>query len=106
MSHAEDLHVAERLVTAPRAGVFHPAGWDLTGPEMVAVDDEIGVVVQSGEKHAVTSRFTGLLMGLLVLPGERVRAHQPVAWLTLDEGRGAPLDNSARMGGSTTRRQR
>lgn len=85
MCHAEDLHVDERLVTAPRAGVFHLTNSDFTVPEMVAVDDEIGVVVQSGEKHPVTTRFTGLLMGLLVLPGERVRLHQPVAWLTVDD---------------------
>ncbi|MGH9214588.1 MAG: hypothetical protein ACRD2C_28575 [Acidimicrobiales bacterium] len=82
---AEDLHVVERLVTAPVAGVFHPYDdGDSRGPMMVAVDDEIGVVLRSGEKHPVRSCFTGLLLGLLALPGERVRAHQPVAWLTLE----------------------
>jgi hypothetical protein len=63
--------------------VFHPYD-DHIEPVMVAVDDVIGVVVRSGEKHPVRSCFTGLFLGLLVLPGERVRIHQPVAWLTLD----------------------
>jgi biotin carboxyl carrier protein len=29
----------------------------------------------------VTSPHTGFLMGLLALPGERVRADQPLAWV-------------------------
>ena len=83
--HAEDLHVDERLVVAPVAGVFHPAVGDCSPDDPLKVDagDEIGVVVASGEKHPVPCRFTGFPAGLLVLPGERVRAHQPVAWLRL-----------------------
>jgi hypothetical protein len=84
---AEEVHVFERLITAPVAGTFHPSYSDITvdNPVMIAIGDEIGVLVQSGEKHAVESPFTGLLMGLIALPGERVKAHQPLAWLTTDD---------------------
>jgi biotin carboxyl carrier protein len=81
--HAEDLHVVERLVTAPVAGVFHPYEDD-PQPVMVAVGDEIGAIVRSGEKYPVQSCFTGLLVGLLASRGERVRAHQALAWVTLE----------------------
>ena len=49
--------------------------------------DEVGVVVRNGEKHPVTSPFTGELLGLLAASGERVRAYQPVAWLTTADDR-------------------
>jgi biotin carboxyl carrier protein len=44
-------------------------------------------VVRNGEKHPVTSPFTGELLGLLAASGERVRAYQPVAWLTTADDR-------------------
>jgi hypothetical protein len=34
-----------------------------------------------GESVPVTSPHTGFLMGLLALPGERVRSSQPLAWV-------------------------
>ena len=81
--HAEDLWVDERLITAPVAGLFHPLVFDVAHdtPLPIVPGDEIGFVDQSGTKHPVPSPFTGLLVGMLVLPGERVRIHQPVAWL-------------------------
>jgi biotin carboxyl carrier protein len=81
---AEDLALDERLVIAPVTGTFFPAFTDVSTehPGIVAAGDEIGVLVQTGEKHAITSPFTGRLMGMLAMPGERVRMHQPVAWLT------------------------
>lgn len=86
-SCAEDVHLFERLVVAPRAGTFHAANPDVSpaDPERIALGDKIGVVIHMGEKHAVESPFTGELKGILVLPGERVRAEQPVAWLTVDD---------------------
>jgi len=88
--HAEQVHLEERLVVSPRAGVFFPAYTEIRPDEtaMVAVDDEIGVVVQNGEKHPVHCPFTGQLMGLLAAPGQRVRAFEPVAWLTTADGDG------------------
>jgi hypothetical protein len=84
---AEDVYVFERLIVAPVDGTFHPSYADVCPerPAPIAIGDKIGVVVRSGEKHAVESPFTGLLLGLKVLPGERVREHQPVAWLTIDD---------------------
>jgi biotin carboxyl carrier protein len=81
---AEDVNLLERLILAPRAGTFHPVNADVSRAEpiRVAIGDEVGVVIQLGEKHEIESPFTGTLLGLLVLPGERVRAGQPVAWLT------------------------
>ncbi len=82
---AEDVELPERLVISPVAGMFFPAFTEVSAeqPGMVAVGDEIGVVVQTGEKHPVTSTFTGRVMGMLAMPGERVRMHQPVAWLSI-----------------------
>jgi biotin carboxyl carrier protein len=96
--HAEDPYVDERLVIAPVAGVFHPLVIDVAhdDPLRIVDGDEIGIVVQSGEKYPVSSRFTGLLVGMLVLPGERVRIHQPVAWLRPEPlGCGQESDSSS-----------
>lgn len=80
---AEALDVHERLVTAPHPGQFHPTFRLPVHPEgmPVASGQTIGVLFRSGEEHTVTTPFAGVLMGLLVLPGERVRRGQAVAWL-------------------------
>ena len=82
---AEDVRLDDRLVIAPVTGTFFPAFTDVSAehPGVVAVGDEIGVLVQAGDKHPVVSPFTGQLMGMLAMPGERIREHQPVAWLTI-----------------------
>lgn len=81
--HAEEVSIPERLVVAPCAGVFFPTfeGVSVTCPEPVSPGEEVGTVLYMGDKHPVRSHSAGLLMGWLVLPGERVRRHQPVAWL-------------------------
>jgi biotin carboxyl carrier protein len=80
---AEEVHVPERLIAAPTAGVFQAAP-----PEIVTAEGEIvqaGQVVGSIQitdgAVSVTSAHTGFLMGLLAMPGERVRADQPLAWV-------------------------
>ena len=82
--YAELPHLDERLITAPRAGVFHPFLSELpvTDVGRVTAGETIGVLIHSGEKCAVESPFDGVFRGLLVLPGERVRAGQPVAWIS------------------------
>ena len=82
--YAELPHLDERLITAPRAGVFHPFLSELPVTDLGRIEagESIGVLVHSGEKSMVESRFDGVFRGLLVLPGERVRKDQPVAWLT------------------------
>lgn len=80
---AEDPHVPERVIAAPVAGVFTPQP-----PEVITAEGEIvrrGQVLAMIERNSgaveVTSPHTGFLMGLLALPGEHVRAHQPLAWI-------------------------
>jgi biotin carboxyl carrier protein len=82
--YAELPHMDERLITAPRAGVFHPFLSDLPVTDMGCIEagESIGVLVHSGEKSMVESPFDGVFRGLLVLPGERVRQNQPLAWIT------------------------
>jgi hypothetical protein len=41
----------------------------------------VGSIEVTGGSVTVTSAHTGFLMGLLALPGERVRADQPLAWV-------------------------
>jgi [acyl-carrier-protein] S-malonyltransferase len=76
----EHLHVSERLVVSPAAGVFEPAppSDDAAAEgEVVQVGGLIGYV--GGQE--VRSPFAGWLMGMLAAPGERVTQGQPVAWL-------------------------
>lgn len=41
----------------------------------------MGEIVVLGETVPVWSPYAGVLMGMTALPGERLRAGQPVAWL-------------------------
>lgn len=75
----EHLHMAERLVVSPAAGVFSPADrWreHLTGTR-VEVGDVLGTV---GDEE-VRSRFSGVIMGIIAHEGEQLLRSQPVAWL-------------------------
>lgn len=73
----EELRVLERLIVAPAVGVFEPADTQ----DELNEGDAVGHVVVSGERIAVRSRFTGALIGMLAVDGERVREGQPIAWL-------------------------
>ena len=82
MSQGERLVVSERMIVAPGAGVFRPG--HLAGrPEgaYVEIGAEVGVIEGRGTRLAVRSPFRGALMGMLALPGERLREGQAVAWL-------------------------
>ena len=79
----EWFSVAERVVVAPSAGTFRPNG-SVTGTppgEPVVAGHVLGFVDSLATPTEVRSPFAGVLMGMLALPGERVRAGQPVAWL-------------------------
>jgi hypothetical protein len=82
----EVLHVQERLVLSPVTGRFVADG-DAAGPatagDIVLAGSSVGDVVGSGETTPVTTPFTGVLVGLLALHGERVREGQPIAWMRL-----------------------
>jgi biotin carboxyl carrier protein len=81
--HAEDLHVPERLIASPAAGVFQSAPPEVvTGEgEIVQAGQVVGSIEGTGDSVPVTSPHTGFLMGLLAMPGERVRPSQPLAWV-------------------------
>ena len=72
----EHLFATERLVVSPAAGVFTPAGTIETGTSITR-----GTVLGMVGDVEVRSAFAGEVQGLLALPGERVTARQPIAWL-------------------------
>ncbi|MGQ0519890.1 MAG: hypothetical protein ACT4PX_01905 [Actinomycetota bacterium] len=83
LAQGEELGgVPERVILAPAVGVFRPVEDD-EAPEgtVVTAGQVVGVVEASGRKLPVRSAFTGLLVGMMAHPGERVREGQPVAWL-------------------------
>jgi [acyl-carrier-protein] S-malonyltransferase len=72
----EHLFATERLVVSPAAGVFTP------DPELAAGDViQAGAVVGRVGDQEVRSPFTGAVMGLIAVDGERVTMSQPIAWL-------------------------
>jgi biotin carboxyl carrier protein len=84
----EDVRVPVCLLVAPHAGVFHhvtgPADTSprpTDEPNIVDQGHVIGDVVNLQRTTTVSSPASGLLMGLLAAPGERVRPGQPLAWL-------------------------
>ena len=76
----EHLHVSERLVVSPSTGVFEPTPpSDAAGTEGESVT--VGALLGRVGDVDVRSPFAGWLMGMLAMPGERITAGQPVAWL-------------------------
>lgn len=76
----EHLHVSERLVVSPAAGIFEPAPpSDAAGTEGEVI--EVGGLLGHVAGHEVRSPFRGWVMGMLAHPGERLTPGQPVAWL-------------------------
>ncbi len=72
----EHLFATERLVVSPAAGVFTP------DPALAAGDMiQAGAVVGRVGDQEVRSPFTGAVMGLIAVDGERVTMSQPIAWL-------------------------
>jgi [acyl-carrier-protein] S-malonyltransferase len=72
----EGLSITERVLVSPDAGVFSPSEALEVG-RAVTVGELLGTV---GGRE-VRSPFSGLLMGVLAVGGERVMASQPIAWL-------------------------
>ena len=72
----EHLFAVERLVVSPAAGVFTPSA-------TVSVGDRIavGTVIGHVGDHEVRSPFAGVIQNFIAVDGERLTAHQPVAWL-------------------------
>jgi len=83
----EHLDVLERVVVAPATGTFTalPPQTVTTEGEVVQRGQVVGTVDGPGGPVHVESPFTGFLMGILALPGERVREGEPIAWLRTTE---------------------
>jgi [acyl-carrier-protein] S-malonyltransferase len=72
----EHLFAVERLVVSPSAGLFTPES-SVTIGSHINVGHVIGVV---GDTE-VRSPFAGVIQNFIAVEGERVTAHQPIAWL-------------------------
>jgi biotin carboxyl carrier protein len=83
----EHLDVLERVVVSPATGTFTalPPQTVTTEGEIVLRGQCVGVIHGPGGAIDVQSPFTGFLMGILALPGERIREGEPVAWLRTTE---------------------
>jgi [acyl-carrier-protein] S-malonyltransferase len=94
----ERFAMTERLLVSPSAGIFQPIAELLEatpgvrgapqGPQGETRDPqshqrgiEVGDLIGHVGDREIRSAFSGRLEGVLVLPGERVLAGQPVAWL-------------------------
>lgn len=75
----EHLYMTERLVVSPSAGIFEPA--DRWRNQAVDLHIDVGELLGTVSGDEVRSRFSGVLMGLIAVDGERVTASQPIAWL-------------------------
>lgn len=76
LHEGEHLFAVERLVVSPGAGVFTPKS-SLRDGALISVGDVLGMV----GGHEVRSLFDGVLQNFISVEGERVTAHQPIAWL-------------------------
>jgi len=72
----EHLFATERLVVSPSAGVFTPEAAIDVGQSITR-----GAILGTVGEVEVRSAFAGEVQGFLALPGERVTARQPIAWL-------------------------
>jgi [acyl-carrier-protein] S-malonyltransferase len=72
----EHLFAHERLVVSSAAGLFRPDTSIVAGTIL-----EVGQVVGIVGETEVRSPFTGQVMGLVALEGERVTVSQPLVWL-------------------------
>lgn len=72
----EHLFAVERLVVSPAAGVFTPVNTVQIGSTI-----NVGLVIGHVGDREVRTPFSGVLQNFIAVEGERVTAHQPIAWL-------------------------
>jgi [acyl-carrier-protein] S-malonyltransferase len=72
----EHLSAVERLVVSPAAGVFTPVNTVTVGGRI-----EVGTVLGHIGDIEVRSPFAGIVQNWIAVEGERLTAHQPIAWL-------------------------
>ena len=80
----ETLSVLERVIVSPATGVFcRLDGHRQLRGAVINRGDVIGTLQSLRVSTPIRSPFAGLLEGLLVSEGQRVRQGQPVAWMTI-----------------------
>jgi [acyl-carrier-protein] S-malonyltransferase len=72
----EHLFAVERLVVSPAAGVFTPVSTVGVGSTI-----DVGLVIGHVGDTEVRTPFSGIVQNFIAVEGERVTAHQPIAWL-------------------------
>jgi [acyl-carrier-protein] S-malonyltransferase len=72
----EHLFAVERLVVSPAAGVFTPVSTVGIGSII-----DVGLVIGHVGDTEVRTPFSGIVQNFIAVEGERVTAHQPIAWL-------------------------
>jgi [acyl-carrier-protein] S-malonyltransferase len=72
----EHLFAVERMVVSPAAGVFSRIN-AVTNNTVI----EVGQIVGHVGETEVRSPFAGVVQNFIAVEGERVTAHQPIAWL-------------------------
>lgn len=77
----ECFEATERLVIAPRAGVFEPTG-GLTFGSPITSGQIVGHLTCGVERTPVVSPFAGRAGAAMALAGERLTSYQPVMWLS------------------------
>ena len=80
----ERILIPERMIVSPADGVFRMVdnNGDMVGKN-IELNDVIGYVETVGKSVEILSPFTGTLRGLIAHDGERLRQHEPVAWLRM-----------------------
>jgi biotin carboxyl carrier protein len=79
----EHLGIPDRIVVAPALGRFRPLprGQPSLVATVVRPGDVLGFVEGFRCSTAISTPFSGLVAGMLALPGEHLTKGQPVAWL-------------------------
>jgi [acyl-carrier-protein] S-malonyltransferase len=72
----EHLFAVERLVVSPSAGLFSPEASVTVGSQI-----NVGHIIGRVGDNDVRSPFAGVIQNFIAVEGERVTAHQPIAWL-------------------------
>ncbi len=72
----EHLFAVVRLVVSPAAGVFTPVSTVGVGSTI-----DVGLVIGHVGDTEVRTPFSGIVQNFIAVEGERVTAHQPIAWL-------------------------
>jgi [acyl-carrier-protein] S-malonyltransferase len=72
----EHLFAVERMVVSPAAGLFRKISSVANNSRI-----EVGQIIGHVADTEVRSPFSGMLQNFIAVDGERVTAHQPIAWL-------------------------